>query len=285
MINTTKSYDKDNGIQSLVMGVSGGLDSATVAAILQEYNTTVPLIGLSMPMSSSNEHKERAQWVGENYCTAFEEFVGWEGAVVDPDAITYRDFHDILSQTDSVARRAGCSVVADEVRQGNMKARLRMITLYDLARKTNGMVLSTDNLSEYMAGFWTICGDVGDWGIIQNVWKGFELPQIARHIGVREDIITQKPSDGLSVTEHDTDEAQLGVTYQEFDTIIGIYTNRIETDPVMRENLRIRLQIIIDNPDNPDNEKVVGAIARYEGTEFKRQGTYNLPRAMLFDWA
>jgi len=52
-----------------------------------------------------------------------------------------------------------------------MKARIRMILLYDLAGGNDGMVLSTDNYTEYLLGFWTLHGDVGDFGMIQSLWK------------------------------------------------------------------------------------------------------------------
>jgi len=285
MISLTKQYIEDNNLQSLVIGVSGGLDSAVVSAILQEENTGVPLIGLSIPMSSSDAHKEQAQWVGSHYCTAFEEFKGWDQSPNDyEDDHLYDIIDSTVAGTDRLAVEAGFNIhnFPHWILQGNIKARLRMITLYDLARKTNGMVLSTDNLSEYLAGFWTINGDVGDWGIIQNIWKGFELPQIAKYIGVRDDIITQKPSDGLSVTEDDTDEAQLGMTYQEFDTIVGIYTGRITEDVITLSRLDDMLSTIIVSGSEDDREKVRVAIKRYKSTEFKRTGTINLDRELIF---
>ena len=229
-----KEYVESNGLQSLVVGISGGLDSSVIAALCQKEYTGVPLIGISIPMSSSTAHKEQAQWVGDNYCDAFQEFKGWdEEWNLDGEAgacgATSNMLSEVLStikQTDEIAKQAGFNpdTFPDKVLNGNIKARMRMITLYDMARKTNGMVLSTDNLSEFQMGFWTICGDVGDYGPIQNVGKGFELPAIATALGVRKDIISQPPSDGLMVTEDDTDEAQLGANYKEVDTCL-LYTS------------------------------------------------------------
>jgi len=284
MILQTKRYIKSQGLKSLVVGISGGLDSAVVAAILQEKNTGVPLLGLSIPMNSSDDHREKAKWVGDNYCTTFEEFGWWNGYVDDYGDTVLDAVNSTVEGTYDVAKRAGfdTETFPDEILQGNIKARLRMITLYDLARRTNGMVLSTDNLSEYMAGFWTINGDVGDWGIIQNVWKGFELPQIAKYVGVRDDIITQKPSDGLSVTEDDTDEAQLGMTYQEFDTIISIHTKQLPVDKAVSEQLFDALYYNVGAGTEVDKKKIRQAIQRYSGTEYKRKGTVNLSRKSIF---
>jgi len=266
-----KQYVVDNNMKSLVIGVSGGLDSAVVAAICQEKYIGVPLIGISIPMSSSNAHKEQAQWVGNTFCSVFQEFDAWDELIPKENNIAgliyqpfYDNFFNRLEMTDKLAKDAGFEInkFPTNILQGNMKARIRMITLYDLARKTNGMVLSTDNLSEFQMGFWTICGDVGDYGPIQNISKGIELPIIADALEVRDDIISQQPSDGLMVTEDDTDEAQLGATYKYVDAIMIAYTdsdyynyNQIKNDPI-----------------------VEGIINRFNGTQYKRNGTINLTR-------
>ena len=247
----TKEYVKKNKLKALVIGVSGGLDSAVVAALCQEKYTGVPLIGISIPLSSTNAHMEQAEWVGKQYCSVFEEFSEWEENYYSRETMDKENFEaipfyektfEVIEKTDDIAKKAGFEVkeFPKNILKGNMKARLRMMTLYDLARKVNGMVLSTDNRSEFFAGFWTICGDVGDFGPIQNIGKGFELPAIAKILGVREDIIKQKPSDGLMVTEDNTDEAQLGATYKELDTITSIYVkdeNHIpELEQMIKEN-------------------------------------------------
>ena len=276
-----KEYVAQNRIKSLVLGVSGGLDSASVAALCQEKYTGVPLIGISIPMSSTNAHKEQAQWVGKEFCTTFEEFDGWDK----------NGLFEILEKTDGLAVAAGFAQDSfpKPLLQGNLKARLRMITLYDLARKTNGLVLSTDNLSESQMGFWTICGDVGDFGPIQNVGKGFELPVIARALGVREDIITQAPSDGLMVTKDNTDEAQLGASYKEVDTVMSIYLGLLDT--VSDYNKRILnpkatnaykatlFKLMAEDPVAA--KKISNVISRYENSMFKRRGTINLTREQI----
>ena len=282
--NEVKKYVADNKLQSLVIGISGGLDSSVVAALCQEKYTGVPLIGISIPMSSSNAHKEQAKWVGENYCTAFEEFREWDneweldGATTEGQTTSTNMVEEVfntVSMTNNVAEKAGFNVdtFPTKVLEGNMKARLRMITLYDLARKTNGMVLSTDNLSEFQMGFWTICGDVGDFGPIQNVGKGFELPAIAEALGVRNDIITQPPSDGLMVTEENTDEAQLGANYKEVDTIMGIYLGD-------NASLKVKMcSLITTDPEGA--KKVSNVVSRYESLRYKRNGTVNLTREQI----
>jgi len=287
----TKQYVRDNNIQALVMGISGGLDSSVVAALCQEKFIGVPLIGISIPMSSTNSHKEQAAWVGENYCTAFEEFSGWdeewfdsgESEAYDCPTNMVSEVSNTIIETDSIAVRAGFTpdTFPKKILSGNIKARLRMITLYDLARKTNGMVLSTDNEQEFQMGFWTICGDVGDFGPIQNISKGFELPALAEALGIQKNIISQKPSDGLKVSDEDSDEAQLGANYQEVETIMSIYLENLPVSETIKKSMKSRLLNLINVDDTTGASKVAKIIKRYEDMTFKRNGTINITRSEL----
>ena len=286
-----KNYVMRNNLKSLVIGISGGLDSSVVAALCQKKYTGIPLIGISIPMSSSTAHKEQAQWVGDNYCDAFQEFKGWDNEWELDGASTegqggntnmISEIMDTIKQTDTIANQAGfeTKTFPNAVLQGNIKARMRMITLYDMARKTNGMVLSTDNLSEFQMGFWTICGDVGDFGPIQNVGKGFELPAIAEALGIRKDIISQPPSDGLMVTDDNTDEAQLGANYKEVDTVMSIYLGTLMMPDEKIQWFKSRLfKVIAEDPEGA--QKVSNVLSRYETMSYKRNGTINLTRAQI----
>ena len=271
-------YITENNIQSLVIGISGGLDSACVAALCQEKYTGIPLIGISIPMNSSNEHKKQAKWVGENFCSVFEEFDEWDKK---QDFIVNNMLNEVINTvelTDKIAEKARFNPDSfpKSVLEGNIKARLRMITLYDLARKTNGMVLSTDNLSEFQMGFWTLNGDVGDYGPIQNIGKGFELPAIAKVLGVREDIITQAPSDGLMVTEDNTDEAQLGANYKEVDTIMAIYNNMLPVSQKEKKYFQNKITEL-----KSEEPKIMKIINRYNQMAYKRNGVVNLTREQI----
>ena len=156
-INYLTSYIERNGLQSLVLGISGGIDSTVVAAIASVAckNTGAKLIGRSLPAHSNNpEEINTAILVGQAFCDDFKE----------------------------VAIERIYAKVADEfelnegkmtpLQLGNIKARLRMMYLYNLASIHRGCVLDTDNRTEHELGFWTIHGDVGDLncGLI-HLWK------------------------------------------------------------------------------------------------------------------
>ena len=290
LINQIKNYVKANGMKSLVVGISGGLDSAVIAALCQSKNTGVPLIGISIPMSSSTAHKEQAQWVGDTYCDAFQEFKGWdESWDLDGEAgangATTNMLSEVLntvSQTDAIAKEAGFDpeTFPKSVLDGNIKARLRMITLMDMSRKCDGLVVSTDNLSEFNTGFWTLFGDVGTFSPIQQIGKGFELPEIAKALGIREDIITQPPSDGLMVTDDDTDEAQLGANYKEVDTILSIYLGTLPIPDERKSQFKSKMFNLIET-DIDGAKKVAKVISRYEKMTFKRRGIVELQRTQI----
>ena len=166
-INYLVEYIKTNRLQSLVLGISGGIDSTVVAAIASEAckKCEIPLIGRSLPAHSNNpEELKAAISVGEAFCNDFKE----------------------------VAIERMYARVADEIelnegkmtplQLGNVKARLRMIYLYNLASIHKGCVLDTDNRTEHELGFWTIHGDVGDLncGLIY-LWKT-EVYELARFL-------------------------------------------------------------------------------------------------------
>jgi len=263
--NYIENYVREAGLKSLVIGISGGLDSAVTAAIVQPVckRNNIKLIGVSIPLSSSTEHIEQAEWVGKTYCDSFATMNQLE------EDGTHEMVEKSLFCLDTIVENAGFSSFDKKVAQGNIKARLRMMSLYYMAGISNGAVLSTDNMSEGWLGFWTLHGDVGDISPIQYIEKGWEEPEFAKILGVREDIITQAPSDGLSVTEEDSDEAQLGMTYKEIGAIMFAYENMLPDD--MNKEFKEKYM---------DIPKVKEIINRHKRTQFKRDGVYEVKRDM-----
>ena len=159
-----KKYIQENNIKSLVLGVSGGIDSCLCAALAKPVcdELNIPLIGRSMPASSNKpDELQRAKMTGNAFCTKFSEHsIEEEYNFMRPRIESNMIFHAPNPEGSS-----------SRIRNGNLKARLRMLYLYDLASYNQGMVLSTDNYTELMLGFWTLHGDVGDYGMIQNLYK------------------------------------------------------------------------------------------------------------------
>ena len=254
------TYITENNIRALVIGISGGIDSALCAALADPVCEFmgIPLIGRSLPISTNKKDEiERAIKVGAAFCTDFKE-------ERNPSLEEIYDYYrKLLSITTGID-----GTIEEKIRAGNIKARLRMIYLYDLAAEHKGMVLSTDNYTELLLGFWTLHGDVGDYGMIQQLWKT-EVYSMAQYIVAMSDDDTQRsslldcivaaPTDGLGITNSDLD--QLGAeNYGEVDRILQAW---IEGDGKEKYT------------DHP-------VVRRYERTHFKRNNPWNIPRDKIF---
>jgi NAD+ synthase len=268
-------YLKNNPkIEAMVIGLSGGLDSTVTAALARKVadKAGIRLIGTCMPIvSNTPEETARANWAGIAFCHEFstkQMHVEWETIATSFEPM-------------AMANKAlGKDITFEEkVRLGNIKARLRMAYLYGQAAKANGIVLSTDNLTELMLGFWTLHGDVGDFGLIQELWKtevyglaewlvknvytdGDELNALAA-------VLEAKPTDGLGVSNSDLDQLLPGVEYADW-----------------REGYRMVDNILIDqltktmacDPNHP-------VIQRHLNTKCKRDNPVSLKRPyILWQW-
>jgi len=218
------SYAKDNALKCLVLGVSGGVDSALCAAIARPVcdSLNIGLTGRSIPIATNKRDEiARAVTVGKEFCTDFKE-------------VDLGDAFPRLIKTLIEDDEPGDITHERKVRRGNLKARLRMVRLYDLAAKHRGMVISTDNLTECMLGFWTLNGDVGDYALIQRLWKtevyelsdfmaeSLESQHRASAARALRECIEAVPTDGLGVSNSDLE--QFGAqSYDEVDRILKIW--------------------------------------------------------------
>jgi NAD+ synthetase len=159
LVNGIIKYLTNNHIKTMVIGMSGGIDSTVVAALCKEvYNRTngeFELIGVSMPCSTNKvDENDAATAAGMEFCTSF--------SIVSLES-TFKAVETCCDIASNIA--------STPISQGNIKARLRMLTLYDIASKVGGIVMDTDNLTEHFLGFWTIHGDDGDFNPIGGLWK------------------------------------------------------------------------------------------------------------------
>lgn len=205
-----KEYTSKNKIGVVVLGLSGGIDSTVVAALCKASG--VPIIGVSMPCSTNkDDEKSAAVIAGEEFCDKFTE-------------INLQQPFEVMEKFCAEASGKEKTPIS----QGNIKARLRMITLYDIASKVGGIVMDTDNLTEHFLGFWTIHGDDADFNPIGGLWK-HEVYALARYMKENvfkdskalEASIALMPTDGNGVKEGG-DLAQIapGKTYDDVDEIL-----------------------------------------------------------------
>jgi nicotinamide-nucleotide amidase len=225
LVDGIKSYCEKNNIKALVLGISGGIDSTVVAALCKSSN--IPLIGISMPCSTSGSVEiSSAILTGNEFCTKFKEI----------------NLQSTFEAVESFCKDSS-DLDSTPISQGNIKARLRMVTLYDIASKVGGIVVDTDNLTEHFLGFWTIHGDDGDFNPIGCLWK-HEVYGLAKWM--KENIYKESkaldaaieiiPTDGNGV-KAGGDLAQIapGKTYDDVDEILHAWVgldNRIKSSVI-----------------------------------------------------
>jgi NAD+ synthetase len=172
LVDKTAEYVTSNNLKVMVLGISGGIDSTVVAAICHEVSkkTGIPLIGRSLPIKNKSDEFATSVHVGEAFCDKFEVYRlerSYRAALFDAcadagDVNMANSYH--LDELEEMPSRT-------PIANGNLQARCRMMYLYDIASRHKGLVMSTDNQTEYQLGFWTIHGDVGDFDPIQDLWK------------------------------------------------------------------------------------------------------------------
>lgn len=259
-----KYFEDNPSLSSMVLGLSGGVDSAVTATIARRVAdiTGVRLYGYALPcMTNSHEETSRGISAGKHLCD--------ESLTVNLDAALL----GLLSGLDIglYTKLQGQQELRldEKIRLGNIKARIRMIHLYNVARRSNGLVLSTDNLTELLLGFWTLHGDVGDFGVIQNLWKT-EVFGLAEYLGGDAAEAAQaKPTDGLGISDSDLDQLLPGWegTYRDgYRAVDEILLDR------MLYNANPHHTLIFD-----DGHPVV---QRYNNTHFKRETPVNVARAV-----
>ncbi len=201
VISWIKQKVKDAGAQGIVLGLSGGIDSAVVAALCKEAVGKDKLIVFFLPCNSNLQDLKDAKLVVDNFQL--------KSKYIDLSGV-YDNFLKILPGTASLAR-------------GNLKPRLRMCTLYYFANKLNYLVCGTGNKSELMVGYFTKYGDGGvDILPIGDLFKR-QVRTLAKELKIPQSIISKPPTAGLWAGQ--TDEGEMGITYEELDDILDRLCN------------------------------------------------------------
>ena len=254
LVNELVNYKNQYNIENVIIGMSGGIDSALTASLFKAAGFNV--IGVTLPIHQNPAETER----GIEAVNA----LGLTHVHIDlPEA--YDNLMRFYSTFDFAETENDRATL---MRKGNIRARLRMITLYNLAGKHKGFVASTDNFSELAAGFWTLHGDVGDVAPIQSLTKSWEVPAMAELQGVPKSTIEAVPTDGLGIANGDED--QFGFSYLEFD--IALFTliknlslaGATEQDLAVIESVKSRLKGTVYKRNNPYNLSHPMYLARFE---------------------
>lgn len=197
---------KTANVDGLLVGVSGGLDSAVVANLIKR---AVPdhSLGVIMPLNSSPDSVNHAEKVIEK-------------CGIDKITIDLTETHNVMYTQiqDKLKQKGEWKEKNDQLSNANLRARLRMCTAYSLATNYNYLVVGTDNASEWYTGYFTKHGD-GGVDILPIVeFTKEEVREMARFLGVPDEVVNKKPSADL--WEGQTDEDEMGTTYDKIDAYL-----------------------------------------------------------------
>ena len=206
-----KDYYYFHGIQSLVVGVSGGIDSAVVSTLCAK--TGLPTYVVCLPLDSKFENSKLSDIHTKNLESEYENVTRIE---IELSSAYYHFIHSVNWWSDA-QHFDKKEFTANDLANANTKSRLRMVTLYQIAGAKKGIVVGTGNkVEDYGIGFYTKYGDGGvDIAPIADLYKT-EVRELGWHLGVMNEIIDAKPTDGLW-DDGRSDEDQIGATYSELE--------------------------------------------------------------------
>lgn len=234
IINFFKKIQKNTGIKRVVLGLSGGVDSYTVFKLLKKSYPLKNIFIVYLPFETG-------------FFSFFNEDTKIIISQIKKENIPDENFfliplketaEKIFSQMKTLNKKGLDKLICEvkecftcpdtsyvnKVRAGNVLARLRMIVLFDIAKKINGLVCGTENRSEQLLGYYTRFGDqASDIEPISHLYKT-QVYQLAHYLKVPQFIINKPPSADL--WEDQTDEKELGFTYKEADQILYLYLEK-----------------------------------------------------------
>jgi NAD+ synthase len=212
------------GFKKVVVGISGGLDSAVVSILCKKVFKD-NMHGVLIPsqyssVASINDAKE--------LCSKFN--ISYETVNIASMIDGY--FNNIKNE-------------ASSLRIGNLSARMRMSVLYDISARDNSLVIGTSNKSELLLGYGTIFGDIAcAINPIGQMYKSDEF-DFASYLGVPNSILDKKPSADL--WKGQSDEEELGYTYSIMDKLLKkIIDDRISIDELKQSNEDEKLLKMLD---------------------------------------
>lgn len=262
-----KTYIIDNKIQSLVIGISGGIDSTTNAALLRPIcdELNIPLIGRYIHIESNKEiEKKSAELVGNAFCDNFE--------LVDLTS----QYNHFMSEI-NLGKNVDTNSYDYKIRCGNIKARMRMMFLRDVTQENRGLMVDNSNWTERMLGFFTV-SDNGDISPMMHLCKT-DVYNVAIHLSKmyseKEDTrksqaidfsISLIPTDGLGISSSDLE--QIGAkSYEQVDNIL--------TELTLEKEDSSKWQDCYDFLCEKHSQEIVDNVwSRHKKSQYKRN---NLP--------
>jgi NAD+ synthase len=224
IVNFIKEYVEKHNFNGVVLGLSGGIDSCTVAALASQALGKEKVLGLILP------EEETFSKIDINDARIIAKKFNIEMKYYDISKVLRR-FYNNLSLFDQ----------KDRILKANIKARTRMIYLYYFANKFNRLVCGTSDKSETMIGYFTKWGDgASDIAPIMDLFKS-QVQKLAINLGIPKKIALKPPSPNLWLNQ--TAETEIGIKYEILDLILfGLEKNF--TIEKIAEELKIKKILI-----------------------------------------
>ena len=198
--NWIKAQVENSGKKGIILGLSGGIDSAVVAALCKKA-VGDSVFALMLPCGSNQDDLKAAHLVAKKFNIKTKEVCLDE---------MFKDFSRLFPEANALAK-------------ANLKPRLRMSTLYYFANSLDYIVTGTGNKSELMVGYFTKYGDGGTDILPLGDLLKKDVRELAKELDIPNEIIKRPPSAGL--WQGQTDEKEMGISYEELDAaIIAIET-------------------------------------------------------------
>ena len=198
---------KKQRFQNVIIGLSGGIDSATSFSLLTKSVKPKNIFAAHLYYFKSELDKLKPLLSDIPKKNIFD--------------ISIKDAVDSFEKLLHLGRVHATTSEVNRVRLGNIMARVRMIALYDLAKKHHALVCGTENKSEMLLGYFTRFGDeASDFEPIQHLYKT-QVYQLAKSLNIPKFLIAQAPTAGLWTGQ--TDEGEFGFSYKEADQVLYLY--------------------------------------------------------------
>ncbi len=284
LVNFIKEEVKRTGVNKIVLGLSGGIDSAVSCYLAVSALGSDNVAAILMPYkASSSKSLEDAMLVVKDLNVNYYiiDITGQIGAYFDKigsNKSGYNNNSEYNKSNFNFEDKSKENNYELKLRMGNKMARERMSILYDYSYILNSLVLGTSNKSELLLGYGTIYGDMASaLNPIGDIYKT-QIYQIAKHLGVPESLINKAPSADL--WQDQSDEKELGFTYKLADEIMFLLVDKMYKPEV----------VISMGYDEDIVNKVYNKIKK---SQFKRrqpliakvsQRTINIDFRYLRDW-